>query len=108
MSMNNHSDLITIIILGTKTIGGLVLLDVAGHPEEKPLQKLLKKKNWLVFFLHGVLVLVMDRNPRNISLQLRQVYEHQQLERESTIGGVELRLLSVEHPQQIAPWRIRQ
>ena len=45
MSISTHPELITIIILGSKAIGGPVLLDVAGHPEEKSLRKLLTEQN---------------------------------------------------------------
>ena len=55
VSLNNHTDLVTLICLGTKAVGESVLLDVSGHPKEISLRKLIDEKNKIgwSFFLMG-------------------------------------------------------
>ena len=40
-ALSTHPDLITIVVRATAAIGGMVMFDVEGHPEELSMQRLL-------------------------------------------------------------------
>ena len=49
-NLSTHPDLITMIERGALAVGGLVLLDVDGHPEETRLLNEQNKIGWFFFF----------------------------------------------------------